>query len=100
MMATVTESRVAKQPLPGQCVIADRRFSVSITQLTSQSCEAQFDAADQDGWNCEDGFCKLTIADQLTINGRVVAHNDNSVQIGFFGHIHPIAVAKLKGSAH
>ncbi|WP_137680799.1 hypothetical protein [Aurantiacibacter suaedae] len=95
MRATASEHRVAKQSLPGQCAIAGRQFSVSITQLTSQGCELHFGASDQEGWTCEDGFCKLTIADELAINGRVIALGDNSAQIGFFGHIHPIAVAKL-----
>ena len=96
MMAKTTDFHVAKPPLAGQCAIADRYFTVSITQLTSQGCEALFDAADQKGWNCDDGFCKLTIADQLTINGRVTGFSGNSAQIGFFGHIHPIVVDKLQ----
>ena len=96
MRATATNYQAGQPSLAGQCAIADRRFPVSITQLTSQGCEAHFDADDQDGWNCEDGFCQLTISDQLTINGRVTAVSGNSAQIGFFGHIHPVAVDKLR----
>ncbi|RIV81135.1 hypothetical protein D2V17_18080 [Aurantiacibacter xanthus] len=76
--------------------MADRQFPVSITGLTSQGCEARFDAADAAGWDRDTDFCKLTIGDQLSINGRVIAISGNSAQIGFFGHIHPIAVDKLQ----
>ena len=96
MMVTATDYRVAKAPLAGLCAIADRRFPVSITDLTSQGCEACLDTGDGMAWDPDTDFCKLTIGDQLSINGRVVAISGSSAQIGFFGHIHPIAVAKLQ----
>ncbi len=99
MMATATDFRVVTAPLAGECTIADRRFAVSITELTGEGCEVRFDADDQGGWEGDTDFCKLTIADQLTINGHVIAFNGNSAQIGFFGHIHPVAVAKLLSPA-
>ena len=99
MVATATDFRVEAASLAGECTIADRSFAVSITGLTGHGCEARFDSADQGGWERDTDFCKLTIADQLTVNGHVIAVSGNSAQIGFFGHIHPVAVAKLQHAA-
>ena len=95
-MTAATKYRVSSTALAGLCAIADRHIAVSITGLTSQGCEVHCEGADRGSWDHGADFCRLTIADQLKINGRVVASRESSAQIAFFGHIHPVAVSKLQ----
>lgn len=94
-----------RQPLPhhkatfaGICAHNDRHFPVTITALTCDGCEASLARSDSDKWNAEDDFCALTIAGAIMINGRVVAHEGGSARIAFYGHIHPVVVARLTGA--
>ena len=94
-MATLAKPPVSAS-IPGECTVAGRHYPVLVTQLTSNGCRAEVPAGSGHGWDHETDFCTLSIAGQVVTNGRIAPLGGRSAQIAFYGHIHPLAVEKLK----
>jgi len=89
------KSAAARHSIGAQCDCDCQSFPVAISDISPDGCCGEAAA----GWQGEDDFIHLTIADRIHINGRIAQRMGRKATIRFFGQIHPCVVDQLSRRA-
>ncbi|MCB2088503.1 MAG: hypothetical protein R3E18_13445 [Sphingomonadaceae bacterium] len=93
-MASHAHSRALAE-LQASCTLGHSTFPVTVSHLSCDGCRIEAEG----GWPEECDFLHLALGDGVEINGCAARRQGTSLDIRFFGQIHPVVVSKFAQAA-